>query len=221
MAALVKICGVNSGAALDAVLDAGADFAGFVYFAKSPRHLDLEAMRVLRDHARSSGYTRTVVLTVDASDKTLRDIVDAVDPDFLQLHGHESLDRVAEVRQHFGRSVIKAVGVASREDVDKGAQFHDPGRLADIVLFDAKPDPRGPLPGGNGLVFDWHMLEGVRGRFPFALAGGLTPQNVAEALNRTGAAMADVSSGVESAPGLKDPDLIFRFLQAAKAARPG
>ncbi|MCU0955364.1 MAG: phosphoribosylanthranilate isomerase [Hyphomicrobium sp.] len=221
MTTAVKICGITDSAALDAARDAKADFIGFVFFPKSPRNLDIDRARALRERVPRDGACKTVALVVDPSDRALAEIVRDVDPDVLQLHGHETLERVAEIRNRFGKPVMKAIPVSSKADVAAGLAYLSPGRLADILLFDAKPDPSAALPGGNGLAFDWHILQGLAGQTAFALAGGLNPDNVAEAIARTGAAIVDVSSGVESAPGVKEPGLIRRFLQAAKAAKQG
>lgn len=221
MTTAVKICGLTDEASLDAALAGGADYVGLVFFAKSPRNLSRPAARALRDRVPRHGATKTVALVVDPTDIGLADIIRDVDPDILQLHGHESPERVAEIRTRFQKPIIKAIPVASAADVSAGIAYLEPGRRAEILLFDAKPDPNAALPGGNGLAFDWHILDGVAARCPFALAGGLTPENVAEAVARTGAAIVDVSSGVESTPGRKDPELIRRFLQAAKGAKQG
>jgi phosphoribosylanthranilate isomerase len=221
MITAVKICGITDPDALDAALDAGADYVGLVFFPKSPRHLEPAPARALRDRVPRGVATKVVALVVDPADEALDEIVRVVDPDLIQLHGHETIARVAEVRARYGRPLLKAVPVASAADVAAGLAYLEPGRLADIVLFDAKPDPAMTLPGGNGLTFDWHILEAIRGRVPFALAGGLTADNVAEAIARTQAAIVDVSSGVERAPGVKDPGLIRRFLRNAKGAKQG
>ncbi len=219
MPKLVKICGITDPVAMQAAASAGADFAGLVFFAKSPRNLDIAQARALRDLLPLDGTCKAVALVVDADDAALAAIVSGVAPDYLQLHGHESPARVEAVRAKFGLPVIKAVPVATAAEVEAAMAYLDPGRRADIILFDAKPDPKGVRPGGNGLAFDWHILDGIKGRSPFALAGGLTPDNVAAAIAMTGATIVDVSSGVESAPGVKDPGLIRRFLQAAKEAK--
>lgn len=221
MTTAVKICGITSDEALDAACSSGADYVGFVFFPKSPRNLDVRRARLLREKVPRGGACKTVALVVDADDRELAEIVREVDPDLLQLHGHESLDRVTEIRERFAKPVLKAIPVSNAADVAAGLAYLSPGRAADILLFDAKPDPNSALPGGNGLAFDWHMLAGLASRIPFALAGGLNPENVAEAIARTGAAIVDVSSGVESAPGVKEPGLIRRFLQAAKGAKQG
>jgi phosphoribosylanthranilate isomerase len=218
MTTAVKICGMTDETSLDAALADGADYIGLVFFPKSPRHLDLARAKALRAMV-PNGTCKAVALVVDPSDEQLAEIISVVGPDVIQLHGHETIERVAEIRAKFGRPILKAVPVASAADVEAACAYLAPGRLADILLFDAKPDPKAPLPGGNGLAFDWHILQGLKARLAFALAGGLTPENVAEAVERTGATIVDVSSGVESAPGRKDPELIRRFLRNAKAAK--
>jgi phosphoribosylanthranilate isomerase len=214
----VKICGLKNDSALDAALEAGADYIGLVFHEASPRNIDLEAARSLAMLAR--GRAKIVALLVDPDDDKLADVLAAVEPDLIQLHGSETPDRVAQVTSHFLRPVMKAIKVASPADAEAAAAYA--GKAA-LILFDAKaPEERpGALPGGNGVAFDWQALEGVRGKFPYMLAGGLTPLNVAEAIRRTGAQAVDVSSGVESAPGEKDPELIRRFLRAAKTANQG
>jgi phosphoribosylanthranilate isomerase len=220
MSTRVKICGLSTEATLDAALDAGADLVGFVLFAKSPRNVTLETAATLARRAQARGGVEAVTLLVDPDDDLLDRVVATVKPDMLQLHGHETPERVAAIRQRSGLPILKALPVAEARDVAAAFTYLAPGGGADLLLFDAKPpaDPSA-LPGGNGLAFDWHILEGAKARAPFALAGGLTPENVASAIALTGAAIVDVSSGVESGPGLKDPDLIRRFLRAAKAAK--
>lgn len=219
MSTAVKICGITDATGLDAALAGGADFVGLVFFAKSPRNLAYAAARALRDRVPATSNSKTVALVVDPTDDALAAILHDVDPGLIQLHGHETPARVAEIRARFEKPIIKAIPVASAADVEAGLAYLAPGRLADIILFDAKPDPNAALPGGNGLAFDWHILDRVKHRAAFALAGGLTPDNVAEAIALTGASIVDVSSGVETAPGHKDPGLIRRFLQAAKGAK--
>lgn len=216
----VKICGLRTEAALEAALEAGADFVGFVLYPKSPRNVNVAEAAALVRHARTRGPARTVTLLVDPDDTLVDRVATEIQPDLIQLHGHETLARVEAIRSRSGLPVLKAVAVGAASDVAHAFGYLAPGRGADILMFDAKPpaDPAA-LPGGNGLAFDWHILEGARARAPFALAGGLTPENVAAAIELTGAAIVDVSSGVESRPGEKDPELIRRFLQAAKAAR--
>jgi phosphoribosylanthranilate isomerase len=220
MSTRVKICGIRTEAALDAALDAGADLIGLVLFAKSPRNVSVEEAASLARHARMHGNAEVVTLLVDPDDALIDRVTAEIAPDRLQLHGHETPERAQEIRARSGLPVMKAVPVAAAADVPAAFAYLAPGG-ADIVLFDAKP-PANPdaLPGGNGLAFDWRILDAVRGKYPFALAGGLDPDNVADAIVLTGAAIVDVSSGVESRPGEKDPELIRRFLRAAKAARP-
>ena len=220
MTTKVKICGINSEVALDAAIEAGADYVGFVFYPKSPRNIDIATAAKFVRRARERSRTKTVALVVDPEDQQLDEIVKRFAPDFFQLHGHESLERVRAVRSRTGVAIIKAIPVRTRADVSAAGTYHTPGSAADTVLFDAKPpaDPKA-LPGGNGLSFDWRILDAVEGRYPYALAGGLTPENVGEAIRLTGAAIVDVSSGVESAPGRKDPELIRRFLKAAKTAK--
>lgn len=207
----VKICGLRTEADVAAVAAAGAAYCGFVFFERSPRNLTVEAARLLALSA-PPGLCK-VALVVDADDATLDRIVELVPLDMLQLHGHESPDRVAAVRTRYGLPVMKAIGVADEGDLP---QIMDYALVADQVLIDAKPatPARDALPGGNGLAFDWHLLAGRRWLRPWLLAGGLTSANVAEAVRLTGARQVDLSSGVESAPGVKDHAMIAAFMQA-------
>ena len=216
MPPLVKICGLSTESALAAALDAGAERIGLVFFPRSPRHLTHQRAAALADLAR--GRAAVVALTVDADDAALAAIVAAVAPDMLQLHGRETPERVAAVRARFGLPVVKALGVAEAEDLDAVPAY---AAVADEILFDAKPPRGAALPGGNGVSFDWRILRGLDLGVPFMLSGGLGPDNVGDALRATGAPAVDVSSGVESAPGLKDPALIARFVVAAKRAGHG
>lgn len=209
-APVVKICGLTTVSGADAAVNAGADFIGLVFFAKSPRHVTHELASTVAAAVR--GKSKIVALTVDAGDDVLDPIVEAVRPDFLQLHGHETPARVAEIKARHGLPIIKALPVASSADVEAADAYRG---VADIILFDAKPAAGAEVPGGNGLSFDWRLLDAVAARYPFMLSGGLTPDNVAEAIARTNAHGVDVSSGVESAPGIKDEALIRRFLDAA------
>ena len=194
-----------------AVAAAGAAYAGFVFFPKSPRHLTVEAAGRLA-LAAPVGLAK-VALVVDADDATLDAIVEGVALDMLQLHGHESPDRVAELRARYGLPVMKAVGVADEGDL---AAVFDYSTVADQILIDAKPPKGAALPGGNGLAFDWRLVAQRRWLRPWMLAGGLTPENVAEAVRLTNARQVDVSSGVESAPGVKDAARIAAFVKAAQ-----
>jgi phosphoribosylanthranilate isomerase len=207
----VKICGLRSPEDVAAVAAAGAAYAGFVFFPKSPRHLTLEQAREAA-LAAPPGLAK-VALTVDADDDLLDTIVEAVPLDLLQLHGHESPERVAQVRDRYGLPVMKAVGVADEGDL---APLLDYSLVADQILIDAKPPKGSALPGGNGLSFDWRLVAQRRWLRPWMLAGGLTPQNVAEAIRLTNARQVDVSSGVESAPGVKNAGLIRSFVKAAR-----
>jgi phosphoribosylanthranilate isomerase len=211
MSLLVKICGLSTRETLDAALDAGADMVGFVFFAPSPRHIDLPAMSSLVDTAR--GRAETAVLTVDADDGILDRIVQQVRPDWLQLHGAESVDAVAAVKQAFGVRVMKALPIAARGDLDRIPRYAD---VADRLLFDARPPKEATRPGGLGATFDWRLLEKLDIGVPFMVSGGLDAGNVAEAVRVTRAAGVDVSSGVERAPGVKDGEMIRAFIRAAR-----
>ncbi len=206
----VKICGLKTEADVAAVAAAGAAYMGLVFFAKSPRHLSLPEARNLA-LAAPVGLAK-VALTVNADDTTLDAIVEAMPLDMLQLHGAETPDRVAEVRARYGLPVMKAVGVADEGDL---AALFDYSLVADQILVDAKPPKTADLPGGNGLSFDWRLVAQRRWLRPWMLAGGLTPQNVAQAIRLTNARQVDVSSGVETAPGQKDATLIRAFVKAA------
>lgn len=209
----VKICGLTRPAEAEAAVAAGARYVGLVFFPKSPRNVTLEQAREVA-LAVPPGVAK-VGLTVDASDAALETLLASVPLDVLQLHGQESPERVAHIRSAFGLPVMKAVGVAEERDLARVDAF---AAVADQVLVDAKPAPGAELPGGNGLAFDWRLLTGRRWPGPWMLAGGLTPENVAEAIQRTGARQVDVSSGVEAAPGKKDPERIRAFIAAAKGA---
>jgi phosphoribosylanthranilate isomerase len=210
----VKICGLRTRAEVAAAAHAGAAYVGFVFHPASPRHVTLGDAAWIMDEM-PEGISK-VALTVDADDATLEAILGAMPVDLIQLHGRETPDRVAEIRKQFGVPVMKAVGVAGEDDL-RALEVY--ARVADQVLVDAKPVPGTTLPGGNGLAFDWKLIEGRRWRQPWMLAGGLTPENVGEAIRRTGAQQVDVSSGVERRPGYKDPGKIVAFVAAAKAAR--
>lgn len=218
MTAEVKICGIRSPEALRAAVEGGADYIGLVFFPRSPRNLPLADAAGLAGLAR--GRARIVTLVVDADDPLLAAIARAIEPDLMQLHGGETPERVATVRARHGIPVMKAISVASAEDARAALAYKG---IADKILFDAKP-PRsmGALPGGNAITFDWRALDGTKEKVgDWMLAGGLTPDNVAEAIRLTGAPAVDVSSGVETRPGEKSPELIRRFLQAAKGVRGG
>ena len=207
----VKICGLSDAETLDAAVEAGAGYLGFVFFEKSPRHVSIEAARALA--ARVPPGIAKVALTVDADDATLDAITEAVPLDMLQLHGKETPARLDALRARYGLPLMKALGVREAGDLDAiGAYVGH----ADQLLIDAKAPKGADLPGGNGLAFDWRLVAGRRFPLPWMLAGGLTPGNVAEAVRLTGARQVDVSSGVESAPGVKDAGLIRAFCDAAQ-----
>lgn len=210
MTTRIKICGLTAPDQIAAAVAAGASYLGFVFFAKSPRNLTIEQARALALEV-PPGVAK-VALVVDADDATLQAILDAVPIDILQLHGHETPARVAEIRARFGLPVMKALGVAEAADL---AVIPDYEAVADQILVDAKAPKGAALPGGNGLAFDWRLIAGRMWQKPWMLAGGLTPANVAEAIRLTGARQVDVSSGVESAPGVKDSKLIAAFVAAA------
>ncbi|WP_127075934.1 phosphoribosylanthranilate isomerase [Rhodomicrobium lacus] len=212
MTVSVKICGLSTEDTLEAAIGAGADYVGLVFFPRSPRHVSLDRAASLAEAAR--GRIAIVALTVDADNALLEAIRERVAPDFLQLHGHEGVERVADIRRRVGARVIKAVKVGSPADIE-AARIFEPA--ADIVLFDAPPPRAGDaLPGGNGVSFDWTWLATAQPRPDFMLSGGLDPDNVRLAIATSGARSVDVSSGVERAPGVKDPDLVARFVRAAK-----
>lgn len=207
----VKICGLTRPEDVSAVADAGAAYAGFVFFPKSPRNVTIEQARHLAVEV-PVGVAK-VALVVNADDALLDAITAAVPLDILQLHGSESPKRVSEVRSRYGLPVMKAVGVADQEDV---AALDLYAEVADQILVDAKPPKNADLPGGNGVSFDWRLISARRWSKPWMLAGGLTPDNVAEAIALTGAKQVDVSSGVETAPGVKDAGVILEFIQATR-----
>jgi phosphoribosylanthranilate isomerase len=208
--ALVKICGLSTRDTMAAALDAGADFVGLVFFAKSPRNVTLRQAVTLADQARERA--KIVTLVVDADDALLDQLAHDVKPDLIQAHGTETPERLVKMKRQTGIPVYKALRVATVTDVAKAKDYTSP-----FILYDALPPEGAALPGGNGLAFDWTILKDAPR--PFMLAGGLTPENVAEAVRVTGAAMVDVSSGVESAPGVKDAARIAKFIEAAKRAR--
>jgi phosphoribosylanthranilate isomerase len=213
MPLLVKICGLRTPEALDAALEAGADQVGFVFFAPSPRNLGYEAARALGE--RVKGRADKVALTVDATDEMLGEIVEAVRPDMLQLHGTETAERVVAVRTRFGLPVMKALPIEDRASLSPIRLY---ANVADKIIFDARAPREATRPGGLGKAFDWRLLEGVDPGIPFMLSGGLDVGNVADALSITRAPGVDVSSGVERVPGEKDPDKIHAFVRAARQA---
>jgi phosphoribosylanthranilate isomerase len=213
MSVLVKICGLKTPDALDAALEAGADFVGFVFFPPSPRNLGLEAARALGE--RVQHRAKKVALSVDATDAELERVIEALKPDMLQLHGKETQERVVTVRSRFGLPVMKALPIEQKPDL---APIRIYEKVADWMLFDGRAPREATRPGGLGKTFDWSLLENLDLKIPFMLSGGLDVGNVAEALRITRAPAIDVSSGVERAPGEKDPEKIRAFVRAARAA---
>jgi phosphoribosylanthranilate isomerase len=207
----VKICGLSTAAAVRAALDGGAAFIGFVFFPASPRNVGPEFAAQLAEPAR--GRTKIVAVMVDPDDAEVDRVAGLLQPDLIQLHGRESPARAAEISRRAGAGIVKALPVAEAADLDAAGAFEG---LADHLMFDAKPPKDAALPGGLGAAFDWSLLAGRRFARPWFVAGGLDPWNVAEAVKASGAPLADVSSGVERGPGLKDPRLISAFLDAAR-----
>lgn len=212
MTPAVKICGLTEPAGVAAAVEAGARYVGFVFFPKSPRHVTADQAAALA--ATVPLGVAKVGLFVNPDDALLQEVLARVPLDIIQLHGQETPARVAQIRQLAGLPVMKAVGVAEPRDLDA---LWDYGLVADMLLIDAKPPKDAALPGGNGLAFDWRLLAGRQILKPWLLAGGLTPDNVSQALRLTRAQGVDVSSGVESAPGVKDPELIRKFIARATA----
>ena len=212
MSLIVKICGLSTRETLDVALDSGADMVGFVFFPPSPRHLALEVGRDLGQAVKRRAAK--VALTVDADDATLAGVVEALQPDLLQLHGHETPARLREIKQKFGLPVMKALPVETSADLAVLPAYRD---VADRILFDARAPKEATRPGGLGAVFDWHLLENLDLAVPFMVSGGLHAGNVAEAVRVTRAGGVDVSSGVERAAGIKDPEMIRAFIRAARA----
>jgi phosphoribosylanthranilate isomerase len=213
MGLTVKICGLSTEETLDAALDAGADMVGFVFYPASPRWVTANAARELR--RRVGKRAEVVALLVDMNDGDIAEIVEKVAPDWLQLHGREPPARAVELRERFGLPLIKAIGIRGPADVAAAAPY---GEAVDRILFDAKPPVGAILPGGNGAAFNWKVLRGIAAPKPFMVAGGLDGANLREALETTGAMGVDVSSGVETSPGKKDPNLIRAFVAAARLA---
>lgn len=212
----VKICGLKTETAMEAALAGGADYVGLVFFPPSPRNVSPATAQALAAKAR--GRAKIVALMVDPDDSLIETVIASANPDILQLHGDETPERVIEIHRRWGKPVMKAILVEAAEDAQAALAYRG---VADLILFDARA-PRGSTrPGGNGAAFDWRALLGVKDQVPYMLSGGLTPDNVADAIRSTGAAIVDVSSGVEVRPGEKDPTLIDRFLQAAKGAKQG
>jgi phosphoribosylanthranilate isomerase len=207
----VKICGLTDEDAVDAALDAGADFVGVVLYAKSPRAVTIERAAEVLEFVPED--ILRVGLFVDPDDGLLNDAMNNLRLDMFQLHGNESPERVEEIRQEFGMPVMKALGISTAADLDAAQTYAE---IADWLLFDAKPPADADRPGGNAVAFDWSLLKGRKFACPWMLAGGLTAENVAEAIKLSGAKAVDVSSGVESAPGVKDPEKIAAFIKAVR-----
>jgi phosphoribosylanthranilate isomerase len=213
MTIAVKICGITSPGAIDAAVEAGAVYGGLVFHPKSPRFVALEQARALADHMR--GRLKIVALIADMEDAQIERLVATVQPDFLQLHGSESARRAAYIRGKFSVPVIKALPVAEASDLAAATEYED---AVDMLMFDARPPKGATRGGGHGQAFDWKILSGKSFSKPWFLAGGLDPDNVARAIALSGAKLVDVSSGVESAPGIKDAQRIRDFIIAAKNA---
>jgi len=207
----VKICGLTDPAAAEWAAESGANYLGVVFFARSPRFVSFERAAEIFEFLPAK--VERVGLFVDPTDQELDQAMNRIRLSHLQLHGQETPERVEAVRLEFGMPVIKAVGISSAADLEKAKAYDG---VADMLMFDAKAPADSTRPGGLGQVFDWRLLSGLRWQSPWFLAGGLTPDNVADAIAQSGAKMVDVSSGAESAPGIKDPDLVARFIAAAK-----
>ena len=210
----IKICGLKTDEAVAAALDGVASHIGFIFFPKSPRYVDPGEAGRLRQAAK--GRAIAVAVTVDPDDVTLDAIVAAMQPDMLQLHGNENVNRVAEIRARYGLPVMKALALRERGDLEQIKPYIG---VADRFLFDAKPPKGSELPGGNGVSFDWQVLSELDASTDYMLSGGLNASNIAEALRATNAQGIDISSGVESAPGVKDVGLIKDFFRAVRAAK--
>lgn len=210
----IKICGLSEEATLRAAIDAGANMVGFVHFAQSPRHVTLERASILK--VLLPAAVKSVIVTVDPDDTLMDAITSIVSPDFVQLHGHETPARVADIRRRLPKQkLIKALPVASGDDIAKAHAF---AAHVDMLMFDAKPPSSSGLPGGNGLSFDWALMKNRTFALPWILSGGLSAENVREAIQQSGATAVDVSSGVESSPGVKDAALIQQFITNARKA---
>jgi phosphoribosylanthranilate isomerase len=210
---IVKICGIKDLAAMDAALEAGADMVGLVFFANSPRNVTpLEAEKLA---ARARGKAKVVALSVDADDQLIDAIEASIAPDMHQLHGSETVARVSELRVRTSKQVMKALPIANASDLEPLAAYE---AAADWILFDAKAPKDATRPGGHGQTFDWSLLQNIKHTKPVMLSGGINPANVAQAIEAVRPDAVDVSSGVESAPGVKDREKIFAFVRAARGA---
>jgi phosphoribosylanthranilate isomerase len=213
MTIAVKICGITSPDAIDAATGAGAVYGGLVFHPRSPRFVALDQARALAERMR--GRLKSVALITDMDDAAIAALVNTVAPDFLQLHGSETVQRTADIRARIGVAVIKALPVADSADLAAADEYE---KVADMLMFDARPPKGAERPGGHGAAFDWRILSGRAFRKPWFLAGGLDPDNVARAIELSGAKQVDVSSGVESADGVKDGARIAAFIDAARSA---
>jgi phosphoribosylanthranilate isomerase len=209
---VVKICGIKTSSILDAAIDAGADMVGFMHFTRSPRHVSIEDLATLIGEAR--GRIQTCVVLVNPDNSCVAEVA-ALGPDWIQLHGPESPHRVEAIRAEAGVEIMKAVPIGSADDVSHVAQFAE---VADRILLDAKPPKGADRPGGLGHTFDWNLLKALDPSIPFMLSGGLTPDTVADAIKSLRPFGVDVSSGVESAPGVKDKRLVETFIRNVRAA---
>ncbi len=207
----VKICGLSTADTVDAAVDAGAAYVGFMFYEPSPRNISIEEARVLAERIR--GRSEIVAVTVDADNALLSRIIDGLRPNFIQMHGSEPPDRVRHVQTSLGVKVLKAISVDGPDDVGSARTYE----MAEMLLFDTKAKRETELPGGRGEAFDWRLMDAYEGARPWLLAGGLTAHTLKEAVETSGAKGVDVSSGVERLPGEKDPDLIRRFLRAANS----
>jgi phosphoribosylanthranilate isomerase len=213
MSLIVKICGLSTRETLDVALESGADMVGFAFFPPSPRHLALGTAEQLGRQVR--GRALKVAFSVDADDTLLENIIEALRPDILQLHGKETVARVRDIKAKYRLPVMKVIPVGTKADLAGLAGY---AAVADRILFDARAPKDATRPGGLGATFDWHLLEGLDLKIPFMVSGGLNAANVTEAVRVTRAGGVDISSGVESAPGVKDSDKIREFVRAARAA---
>jgi len=214
MTTQIKICGLSTPEAVDRAADLNVDMVGFIFFEKSPRHVEVKTAADLAGRARARGL-ETVAVTVDMDDAGLDEIVTTMKPDWLQLHGSESPERTAELKARYGLPVMKAFAIREASDFDKITPYKS---IADRFLFDAKPPKGSDLPGGNGVSFDWRLLDALDGTTSYMLSGGLTKDNIGAALTTSGASGIDASSGVESAPGIKDLDMMDSFVHAVRDA---
>lgn len=214
MALDIKICGLKTDEAMAAALAGGASHVGFIFFAKSPRYV--EPAQAGRMRQAAIGKAKAVAVTVDADDAFLDEIVAEMRPDMLQLHGAETPERVAELKARYGLPVMKVFSVSEAADLERLKPFIG---IADRFMFDAKPPKGSQLPGGNGVAFDWRILAGLDAGLDYMLSGGLNAANIGDALRSANPPAIDISSGVESAPGVKDPALIEQFFRAVRAAR--